>query len=329
MKVAQFLQSRSENWRELERLCSELQGRKGYRAPGRAVTRFAALYRGACADLAMADAYHLPSGTVNYLHQLVGRAHNQLYRSRRFQFRTWSHEMLVVVPGRLFHDNSLRLAFVIFWGFFLASMYLASAASPASGYAEQVLGEEFMVMLEEMYTDPIGANPNASGSEGIMTGFYINHNTGIGLRCFAAGLLFGVGGLFATTFNAFYLGAAFGFMTRVPQGHNFFHFVTAHAPFELTAIVLSAAAGMRLGFSLVDTRGLTRLGSLRREVDRSMPIMGAAMGLFFLAALIEGFLSRAALPYFVKAVVAVLSCGMLLVYFVVLGYTRRSPDAAG
>ena len=51
------------------------------------------------------------------------------------------------------------------------------------------------------------------------------------------------------------LGAAFGHMGTVEQRDNFFQFVTAHGPFELTAIVLSAAAGMRLGFSLVDTHG--------------------------------------------------------------------------
>ncbi len=51
--------------------------------------RFSALYRAACADLALADAYQLPAETVRYLHQLVGRAHKQLYRSRSFNMSTW------------------------------------------------------------------------------------------------------------------------------------------------------------------------------------------------------------------------------------------------
>jgi uncharacterized membrane protein SpoIIM required for sporulation len=249
-----------------------------------------------------------------------------LYRSRAFNFRAWGREMFHEVPRRLYRDNALRLAFCVFWGIFLLAMFLSSAASPLPDFAKNMLGEGQIMQLEAMYNNPIGAEGNASGGEGAAAGFYIWHNTGIGLRCFAAGLLLGVGGLFATVFNAAFLGAAFGYMTRVPQGDNFFHFVTAHGPFELTAIVLSAAAGMRLGFALVDTGGLSRLDSLRKQAKNAMPIMGAAMALFFFAALIEGFLSPSSAPYEIKAAVAVLSCGLLMFYFVFLGYY---PERSG
>ena len=88
-----------------------------------------------------------------------------------------------------------------------------------------------------------------------MAGFYIQHNTGIGLQCFAWGLLV-VPGMLVTMFNAITLGAAFGYMARpdVPEGENFFHFVTAHGPFELTAIVLSAGRGPAAGPVVDDDR---------------------------------------------------------------------------
>jgi hypothetical protein len=44
--------------------------------------------------------------------------------------------------------------------------------------------------------------------------------------------------------------------------------------------------------------------------------------LFFMAAFTEGFLSPSPLPYFVKASFAIFSSGLLMVYFVVLGYPR-------
>jgi uncharacterized membrane protein SpoIIM required for sporulation len=88
--------------------------------------------------------------------------------------------------------------------------------------------------------------------------------------------------------------------------------------------VLSAGAGLRLGISLVVTNGFTRLSSLRKTAHETMPLMGAAMVLFFLAALIEGFLSPSGLPWAVKAAVALLSSGMLMFYFVILGFPRRS-----
>ena len=325
MKVSDLLESRRENWRELERMCMAMGGRSRRRFPAGTAVRFAALYRAACADLALAYSYQLPPGTIHYLHRLVGRAHNQLYRSRTFDFSGWFRELMVRVPRRLFTDNSLRLAFVIFWGIFVLSMIMTRSWP---GYAEEVIKEQWMQRLEADFSGEIfGRSVDQSTA---MAGFYIQHNAGIGLRCFAFGLLLGLGGLYMTVYNAAFLGAVFGYMTTVPEQtrNNFFEFVTAHGPFELTAIVLSAAAGMRMGFALIDTQGFTRIASLRRAALRAVPVMSAAVVMFLLAAMIEAFLSPSAAPYPIKAGMAVLSTGMLMFYFVILGYAQRETDRA-
>ncbi len=318
MKVSDLLASRRQSWRELEMLCSRLEGRASS-ADASSVARFSALYRAACADLALADAYQLPPVTIDYLHRLVGRAHNQLYRSRRFRIGTWARRLLVDVPRQLYRDGAFRLAFFMFWGPFLLSMWLAYTVP---NFAQQLVDEDTMHQLSEHFSNA----PRTDGSpmQGGMAGFYIFNNVGIGLRCFAFGLAFGVGGLFITLFNASYLGAVFGHMLSTPQRGNFLEFVTAHGPFELTAIVFSAAAGMRLGFSLVQTGGLTRSASLRRAAQESMPTMGAAMILFALAALIEAFLSPSSAPYEIKAAVAGVSAALLAFYVLVLGRAWRA-----
>ena len=101
MKVSELLETRWANWRELDRLCTVLAGPWGKTVRAEMVTRMAALYRGACADLALADAYQLPPGTIDYLHRLVGKAHNQLYRSRRFAYGLWFEELLVAQQGKV------------------------------------------------------------------------------------------------------------------------------------------------------------------------------------------------------------------------------------
>ena len=310
MKVSDLLESRRTNWRELEQLCAWMEGRSRRTMPARTVSRFSMLYRAACADLALADAYQLPPSTIHYLHQLVGRAHNQLYRARTFNTAAWFQELFVRVPRRLFTDNCLRLAFAIFWGVFLLSGLMAYS-SP--GFAERVLGKPMMMQLEEHFSEPVSGRPAEVG--GMMVGFYVFNNASIGLQCFAFGLLFGIGGLFKTVFNAAFLGAAFGYMGTVPQPEHFFHFVTAHGPFELTAVV-------RLGFSLVDTRGYTRGASLRLAAKETVPTVCAALIMFLLAAMIEAFLSPSAAPYWIKAAVAIISAGMLVFYIVILGYPR-------
>jgi uncharacterized membrane protein SpoIIM required for sporulation len=322
MKVVELLERRRPNWHELERLCDQMQG-GGAGLPPASTSRFGALYRAACADLALAYAYQLPHNTVQYLHRLVGRAHNRLYRSRRFEFAKWTESLLYDVPRTIFNDRCVQVMFVIFWGLFILSAFLAYSKTAWPEYAQEVIGPEMIEQLEEMYANPIDGSLRDGDQNMDMAGKYISHNTGIGLRCFAWGLLV-VPGLIMTMFNAIFLGACFGYMARpdVAEGENFFHFVTAHGPFELTAIVLSAGAGLRLGLSWMFTGGLSRSAALRKAGREVMPVMGAAIVMFFLAALIEGFISPSALPYWVKMMVAIVSSSLLAFYFVVLGFPR-------
>jgi uncharacterized membrane protein SpoIIM required for sporulation len=120
----------------------------------------------------------------------------------------------------------------------------------------------------------------------------------------------------------------FGHMTTVSgPRENFFQFVTAHGPFELTAIVLSAGVGMRLGFALLFTGGLTRGDSVRQAGRGAMPAMGVTMLLFLLAALVEGYISPSSMPYEAKAAFGVGSSLALMVYFVFLGAIGQSTLA--
>ena len=247
--------------------------------------------------------------------------HNQLYRGEALTFRGWFREMFVAVPQRLRADRCLWLAAGVFWGLFLLTAVLAFVTPE---FAEHVLPKETLMQLEDMFSKPAERGLVEGGQSGsAMGGFYIFNNCGIGLQCFAFGLFLGIGGLYETIFNAMILGTVFGFMAKSPHAENFFHFVTAHGPFELTAVVLCAAAGMRLGFSVVWTHGLTRIESLRRAAKEAMSTVWAALVLFALAAGIEGFVSPSSLPYAVKAAVAILSCALLVVYFFVLGRGKR------
>jgi uncharacterized membrane protein SpoIIM required for sporulation len=321
MKIADLVELRRQGWLELERMCDSLQSVKyPFYKNGSMVSRFSALYRAACTDLAMSEQYQLPPATVEYLHRLVGRAHSQLYRSRRFPTQKWVHYIGVIAPQSIFRDPCVKVAFVVFFGLFTLSAILAWSEGSFPGYAERVLGAAQIEGMEKSFAKPLEGNFNQYVT---MSGFYIQHNTSIGLQCFALGPLI-LPSLCALAYNGVVLGATFGYMTRsdVEQGDVFFQFVTAHGVFELTAIALSAAAGLRLGVGLFATGGLQRIESFKLNAERALPIIMTSVILFFMAAFTEGFLSPSPLPYFVKASFAIFSSGLLMVYFVVLGYPR-------
>lgn len=319
MKTSIVLNERQAEWEELAQMCQylELRGLKGI--DGGKISRFAFLYRKACADLALADAYQLPPAAVDGLHQLVGRAHNQLYRTPAIDFSTWWHSLFVDVPRRIFCDRCVQAVFILFWTLFLLSAQLASDPRRWPNYAESLLPEAMLEHLESNFQAPFSSQ---NREERMLSAvFYIQHNTSIGLQCFAGGLLF-LPGLLIVIFNAAHLGAAFGYMMRpdTPGGDNFFQFVTAHGPFELTAIVLSAGAGLRLGLAWVSTLGWSRSASVRNTAEEVLPVLGAAVILFFMAAVIEGFLSPSSAPYVIKALVGILCSGLITAYFIILGF---------
>ncbi len=333
MNVAKLLEKRKGQWSELERLCDAMEARgRTDRAAGshhqgaEGIARFSTLYRAACADLALADAYQLPPGTVTYLHRLVARAHNQLYRANKFEPTRWSDVIFYEAPQRIFADPCVRVAAIVFFGLFILSMYLAFNEDLFPGYAERMAGSPALTQAEESFEKPLNGSLQHYVT---MSGFYIQHNTSIGLRCFAWGVLI-IPCLYVLASNAIQLGAVFGYMARPDAvgGDNFFHFVTAHGPFELTAIALAAGAGLRLGVGLFHTRGLTRGDSLRESAVRAVPIMVASGVLFALAAFTEGFLSPSPAPYLIKALWAILSSGLISFYFVILGFPRQPLAAA-
>ena len=112
------------------------------------------------------------------------------------------------------------------------------------------------------------------------------------------------------------LGTAFGYVATKPYSVNFYTFVTAHSSCELTAIVVSGRAGLRMGWGLIDTQGQSRLSSLRREAVNALPALGTAVVLFVLAAFIEGYVSPSSIPYPYKAAVAPLSAAAIVAYLV-------------
>ena len=353
MRVVDILAQREATWQELDALLARLGGgRPGRRRRSKPraeevvfldeadlipegrprahalpkagieeVIRLGELYRAACADLMLAEAHDLPRDTVAYLHDLVARAHNVVYRGRGFRFRRWAGELLAAVPRRLRADPLLRFSALAFYGSFLAFGLIGAARPELADRVAAALGSD-LGAYEQMYAAPPGA---AGRDDATMAGFYVQHNAGIGLQCFAWGLALGVVTLYLLIFNGMAIGLVFGHMARTPQAGNFFTFVTAHAPFELTAIVFAGAAGLRLGYSLIETRGRTRIDSLRQEAARALPTIGTSVFLFVLAAMLEGFVSASRLPYVVKAAIAVACAGILAAYLA-LGGRRAVPS---
>ena len=302
MTSVQFVKERKAHWSQLEMaLKSPLDTYDDWLSLSK-------LYRGLCTDISMAHHYQLPEQSISYLNQLAALTHSKLYGGqflRRFNLKKWFFQ----VPHMLTKNIYIKLGFALFWVPFLLAMILAFTDEK---FALDLLGPEQIAAMQEMYADPPRRSSIGEGAG--MSSFYIFHNVNIGLQCFGLGILFGLGSLFALLSNGLILGGVFGVMLASPQSAHFAEFVMAHGPFELTGICLAGAAGMQLGYSMVDTKGLSRVAALRLEAHNLLPLISFASLLIFLAAFIEGFVSASALPIFVKASVMIATALLLVIY---------------
>ncbi len=321
MNVAELLEKRKPEWKELEDLLDETKKVTSNSLlfnPEKA-SRFTMLYRSVCSDLALAESYELPPGTIHYLNGIVGRAHHYLYCSSRSGWKNFQYLIFTEIPRWILTDFTFWLAFILFWGPFFTCLFMSHLDT---SFPERVISGEQLKIVEKMYGtsfDQIDFDDRM-----FMVGYYIRNNGGIGLQCFAMGIIGGICGAMILLSNSIQLGVIFGYMTSSlvdPQTRtNFTTFVLAHSSFELTAIVMSAAAGMRLGFAFFVTHGYRRIDSVRLAARKAGPIMMVAFVLFCLAALIEGIISpNPFLSLGYKQGIAIVTGCMLFIYIVVLG----------
>jgi uncharacterized membrane protein SpoIIM required for sporulation len=92
--------------------------------------------------------------------------------------------------------------------------------------------------------------------------------------------------------------------------------------------MIAGAAGLRLGYSLLDTQGHTRLSSLRKAGKPAITLVLGAACMLLVAALIEGFWSPSAAPAQLKWVVGVAHGLLLLAFFTFAGRPRPRDSAA-
>ena len=128
------------------------------------------------------------------------------------------------------------------------------------------------------------------------------------------------GRLFFLAYNGAFAGALAGYLTERGLSSTFYSFVATHSAFELTAIVLSGAAGLRIGHALLAPGRLTRRQSLVLATRDSAVLLYGVTAMLLVAAAVEAFWSSATwLPPAVKYGVAALCWTAVLGYFAFQG----------
>lgn len=326
MKQSLFENRHQSEW---DSFAKQLDALEQGKAQADACTGFAADYRQICQHLALAQARGYSSHLIDQLQRMAMRGHQQFYRHRShigaqlIRFIFGGFPRLVRSEWRFVCTASL-----LFFGS-LALMGLLTYLFPELIYG--LVSPDQVSEMERMY-DPdarrIGRfGERDAGDDWMMFGFYIMNNIGIAFQTFASGLLLGLGSLFFLLFNGLMIGAVAGHLTRIGYSETFWSFVIGHGAFELTAIALAGAAGLKLGWALLAPGRLRRGEALRQAASKAVQLVAGVILFLLLAAFIEAFWSSTtvATPQ-VKYIVGACLWALVLGYLTLAGRRSHAPD---
>ncbi len=299
------------------------EARLGKRTDG---AQLATHYRRVCEHLALAQSRAYPIHLISRLEALTQDAHQLIYRRQDYGLRALGRMLHVGLPRAVRAEQRYVWLALLLFALPLVLAFALSWHGP--DFALRLLKASQLRSYESMYADGLDALGRVREADGDwqMFGHYIFNNIGIGFRCFGAGILAGVGSAAVLVYNGLQIGVVAGHLQRVGLGHNFWPFVATHSAFELTGIVLSGAAGLRIGWGWLAPGRRSRGEALRASAGAAIPLVYAAFFLLLVAAAFEAFWSSAAwIPPPVKYGVAAGCWAMVLAWLGLMG--RGDRDA--
>jgi uncharacterized membrane protein SpoIIM required for sporulation len=311
LTAADFAEQRRQDWQELETMLAASARTRRLRGAPEELSRFASLFRSACADLARARASGYPDDLVDYLNSLTARSHNLFYVAPPFDRRLIARFFTLLFPAAVRRNAAYVTAGLLLFYAPMLGMIGLSVAKQQVLY--QIIPKQTLEAVEHMYEEG-HAKGRGETTDMAMTGFYVRNNIGIAFQCFAAGIFLGLGSIIVLLYNGVAIGAIVGYVAQSPSSMNLLSFIVGHGPFELTAICLSGAAGLRLGLGLIATGNRRRGESMRLAAGQAVQLTIGAAALLTGAALIEGFFSPSSLPMAVKFTFGA-ACGLFLIWY--------------
>jgi uncharacterized membrane protein SpoIIM required for sporulation len=283
----EFVRERTPTWTELDRLVDA-----GGNAPARlgpdGVLRLGACYRSGAADLAFARRRFPADPVVAQLERLTQRGRQAVYGSA--SSRNTVREFASHGYWRRIRERPVLLAIsflCLALPTLLAGYWAWRDPGPASGLAPAAY---------QSVTQPRSSGQDLGVSvsdQSDLAAEIFTNNIRVTFLAFAGGMLLGLGTLYVLIENGILMGAVAGLAIGAGNARPFFELIVAHGVLELSCIIVSGLAGLRIAAAVIDPGPRARMDALRVEARAAVEIIIGTIPWLVLAGLVEGFLTPA------------------------------------
>jgi uncharacterized membrane protein SpoIIM required for sporulation len=268
-------------------------------------------------DLGYSKTFYPHSKVTQYLNDLASRIYLTIYKNKREETSRIARFFKTELPLTIYrHHREILYAFLIFVGF---AIMAAFSAAHDETFVRGVLGDGYVEMTEDNITkgDPFGVYKHENPLN--MFAYIALNNIYVSFQVFVWGIIIGLGSIYMLFSNGVMVGAFQYYFFAKNLGWQSVLVIWTHGTLEISAIILSGAAGLILGNSLLFPGSHKRLYSLMHGAKDGLKLMIALVPILLVAAFLEGFVTRhsySALPYWITIIILVASFSFIAWYFV-------------
>jgi uncharacterized membrane protein SpoIIM required for sporulation len=280
-----FVAEHSADWARLEALT-----RRRRRLTGDEVDEFVRLYQQTATQLSALQSTGLDPGLAARLSGQLSRARAAISGAQASGWRAVGRFAAVSFPAAAYRvrwwwlgcaAGSILLAVLIGWRV-AHSPALQASLLPRSAVRD---------LVRHQFRDYYSTYDARSFAAQVWT-----NNAFLAAETVVGGLLLGLPVLAVLAQNAVYAGELGGLMAANGRSGEFWALILPHGMLELSAVFLAAAAGLRLGWAVIDPGPRRRVQALAEEGRALITIAIGLVVVLLVSGLIEAFVTPSPLP---------------------------------
>jgi uncharacterized membrane protein SpoIIM required for sporulation len=314
MDIDRYVAEHEPLWRRLAVLAQRARQPKRLAPPE--LDELLSLYQRTATNLSYVRTAINDPVLVGRLTRLVSSAHGAIYgqpiRGRRSVRRFFTEAF----PGALWHQRwfVVAAAALTFLPALALGVWIAHSPKAYEATAPAAVREAYVQDDFEAY---YSSEPAVQFASEVFT-----NNVRVAAFAFAAGVLLCVLTAWILVQNGLSLGLAAGLFAVAGEEPRFWGLIIPHGLIELSAVIVAGAAGLRLGWTVIDPGDRSRAAALAEEGRRAGLVLMGVVLMLAVAGTIEGFVTGRGTPTAVRVLLGVAVAGAFWTYIVTLG--RRS-----
>ena len=322
MDIDRYIATNGPVWSRLAELTGRAQRGVG-RLPAADLDELVRLYQRVAGHLSYAQTYYRDPALTAKLSGLVARAGAVVYGTRPRTLRALAGFFTVTFPAATWHVRWFVVAAT------LASLLPAAALGTWLASSPAAIQATAPAAVREAYVEHDFQAYYSSAPAAEFASQVFSNNVQVAFEAFAVGILLCLGTLFVLVSNGANLGVAAGLFAAAGQQPKFWGLILPHGTLELTSVFVAGAAGLRLGWTLIDPGDRTRGAALAEEGRRAVVIVLGLVVTFLVAGTIEGFVTGRPWPTWLRVGIGVAAEAGFLAWVGVLGRRAAAQGLTG